>query len=149
MIVAYEALITPEKKGYSIEFPDVEGCVTQGDDLHESYIMAYDALGLMLQEMTEAGETLPPATYGRTPPEKGLTAVIVINMDNLDFTEDYVTVREACDMLGVTPQRVQALIRSGDIRSTKVGTSRMIEQRSVIGYRKRRGGAGRPKKAVM
>jgi len=149
MIVAYEAFITPEKKGYSIEFPDVEGCVTQGDDLRESYIMAYDALGLMLQEISEAGKPLPLATYGRTPPGKGLMAVIVINMDNLDFTEDYVTVREACDMLGVTPQRVQALIKSGDILSTKVGTSRMVDQRSVIGYRKRRGGAGRPRKEVI
>lgn len=57
-----------------------------------------------------------------------------------------VTVSEAADMLSVTPQRIQALIKSGDLESCKIGTSRMIDQQSVLDYRVRRSGAGRPKK---
>lgn len=146
MIRAYEAIITPDEQGYSVEFPDIEGCVTQGNDLQDAYLMAYDALGLAVQEIIEAGDFLPDPAHGHSVPTEGTKAVFLINTDNLDFTEQYVTVREACDMLGVSSQRVQALIRSGDIISTKKGTCRLVDQQSIIDYRNRRTRAGRPKK---
>lgn len=37
-----------EKGGYSVIFPDVEGAVTQGEDLYEMLVMAEDALGEIL-----------------------------------------------------------------------------------------------------
>lgn len=148
MIKAYEAIIERDALGYSVTFPDVPGCTTQGIDLQDAYIMAYDALGLMLQELLESGEAIPEPIYGHDAPEDGSIAVIVVNTDALDFTEEYVTVGEAADMLGVSSQRIQALIRSADIASRKVGTSRMINQDSVIDYRNRRDGAGRPRKAA-
>jgi excisionase family DNA binding protein len=109
--------------------------------------MAYDVLGLMLEELRESGEEYPKATFGRKAPDDGVVAVFVVDT-NQGFTEKYVTVKQACDMLRVSHVRVQALIKSGDIISEKVGTARMIDQRSVIDYRNRRQGAGRPRNPV-
>ena len=45
----YPAVFTKEKEGgYSVAFPDVPGCYTQGETLSEAIEMAEDALGLML-----------------------------------------------------------------------------------------------------
>lgn len=146
----YEAVITSEKGiGYSVEFPDVPGCVTQGENLEDAYAMAYDALGLMLEDMHVSGRELPEALYGRKASGNETIAVFAINTDNMDFTEKYITVAQAEDMLGVSHQRVHALIRSGDILSEKFGTARMIEQESVIAYRDQRKGSGRPKKIAI
>lgn len=148
MIKAYEAIMTHDELGYSIEFPDISGCSTQANDLKEAYAMAYDVLGLVLQQATESGRDLPEPTYGHVVPDGGRLAVIVMDIAALDFTEKYVTVGEASDMLSVSSQRIQALIKSGDIASEKIGITRFIVQKSVREYRDRRAGAGRPRKAV-
>ncbi|MBQ1659371.1 MAG: type II toxin-antitoxin system HicB family antitoxin [Clostridia bacterium] len=45
----YPAIFTKEAEGgYSVSFPDVKGCYTQGETLTEALEMAEDALGLML-----------------------------------------------------------------------------------------------------
>ena len=45
----YPAIFTPEEDGgFSIHFPDLEGCYTCGDDLSDSMEMAKDALALVL-----------------------------------------------------------------------------------------------------
>lgn len=45
----YPAIFTPEEDGgFSIIFPDLEGCYTCGDDLTDGMEMAKDALSLVL-----------------------------------------------------------------------------------------------------
>lgn len=45
----YPAIFTPEDDGsYSINFPDLEGCYTCGDNLTDGMEMAKDALALVL-----------------------------------------------------------------------------------------------------
>ena len=57
---AYPAVFTPEiGGGYSVYFPDIEGCYTQGDDMADAIFMAEDALELMLYEYEESGEKIP------------------------------------------------------------------------------------------
>ena len=36
-----------------VEFIDLEGCITEGKDMKEAYLMAQDAMGLYLDEMIE------------------------------------------------------------------------------------------------
>ena len=55
----YPAIFQPEEEGgFSIYFPDVEGCITQGDSMSESYEMAFDALGNMLSYLEESGKEI-------------------------------------------------------------------------------------------
>lgn len=48
--------------GYSVSFPDIESCYSQGDDVHDAYEMAADALCLKLYDMEEAKESIPRAS---------------------------------------------------------------------------------------
>ncbi|MDR3314723.1 MAG: type II toxin-antitoxin system HicB family antitoxin [Oscillospiraceae bacterium] len=45
----YPAVFSPETDGYTVSFPDLPGCFTEGDSLEEAYEMAFAALGLYLQ----------------------------------------------------------------------------------------------------
>ena len=49
----YPAIFKKEKKGYSIFFPDLEGCQTEGDTMDECFYMAEDALSLYLFDLEE------------------------------------------------------------------------------------------------
>lgn len=49
MKYAYPAIMKQENDGiYSVEFPDIDGCVTSGSSLPETIEMAEDALKLRL-----------------------------------------------------------------------------------------------------
>lgn len=59
----FPAIFTPEKNGsFSICFPDIEGCYSQGDDLVEAVSMASDALPLMLIDMEDNKTPVPAPT---------------------------------------------------------------------------------------
>lgn len=45
--------------GYSVFFPDVAGCISAGENLEESIMMAKEALSLHLSEMINDGEDTP------------------------------------------------------------------------------------------
>lgn len=57
---AYPAIFTPEETGgYSVNFPDLEGCYTEGDDLADALYMAEDVLALILYGYEKVGRTIP------------------------------------------------------------------------------------------
>jgi len=47
---------------YSVRFPDLPGCFTQGDSLEEAFRMAKDVLALMLTAMEDDGDYIKPPT---------------------------------------------------------------------------------------
>ena len=49
----FPAILKQEDSGYSVNFPDVPGCITQGSTLSEALTMAEDALNLMLYTCEE------------------------------------------------------------------------------------------------
>ena len=59
MKVVYPAVFHKEDKGYSVEFPDMPGCVSQGDTLEEAIEMAEDAALGWLLVTVEDGEEMP------------------------------------------------------------------------------------------
>jgi len=58
----YPAIFVPEEGKYDIEFPDLPGCSTCGDDLQDALNMAKDALALMLTDMEDNREEIPEAS---------------------------------------------------------------------------------------
>ena len=61
MKLIYPAIFSPcmEKEGYTVEVPDLPGCVTEGDDLADAIEMATDAAsGWILGEL-EDGNNIP------------------------------------------------------------------------------------------
>lgn len=56
----YPAVFTLEKDGsYSVEFRDLEGCYTCGDNLEEAIEMAEDVLALVLYEYEADNKAIP------------------------------------------------------------------------------------------
>ncbi len=49
--VLYPAVFHKEENKYWVEFPDLEGCFSEGDTLQEAHKMAQDALYCYLQEI--------------------------------------------------------------------------------------------------
>lgn len=52
----------PEVNGYTVFFPDLPGCITEGDDYNQAIKMAKEALELHLYSMEKDEEKLPVAT---------------------------------------------------------------------------------------
>jgi predicted RNase H-like HicB family nuclease len=48
-----------ESGGYSVDFPDLPGCISAGDSLEEALAMAREALSLHLYGMAEDGDAIP------------------------------------------------------------------------------------------
>ena len=58
----YPAVFIKEETGYSVTFPDLEGCFSAGENLPEAMEMAADALCLVLYNKEKSGEIIPPAS---------------------------------------------------------------------------------------
>jgi predicted RNase H-like HicB family nuclease len=74
MKLKYPAIFYPwdEGGGYTVEVPDLPGCVTEGDDLDGAILMGIDAAsGWVLTEL-QAGRPAPAASeLGAIRPENG------------------------------------------------------------------------------
>lgn len=85
MKLIYPAIFTPfdEGNGYTVEVPDLPGCVTEGDSMVEAIDMAQDAAsGWILGELEE-GKSYPAASDHKTisAPEGSFVNLIVLDMD--------------------------------------------------------------------
>ena len=59
----YPAVFQEQNEGgYTVIFPDIPGCITQGETINESIEMAEDALCLMLYDAEVSGEPIPNAS---------------------------------------------------------------------------------------
>ena len=59
MKYVYPAVFTPEEGGFSVNFPDLEGCYTSGDDLQDALYMAQDVLSFTLFDYEKSGKDIP------------------------------------------------------------------------------------------
>ena len=58
----FAAVFEKEADGrYSVSFPQLEGCFTEGDTFEDARRMAVDAMSLHLYGMEQDGETIPKA----------------------------------------------------------------------------------------
>lgn len=80
MKYVYPAVFTKDKDSDNIlvDFPDLEGCFTDGADLNEAFDYAEDALNLTLWSMEKNGEKIPAASVAEKikVPEGGTLALI-------------------------------------------------------------------------
>ena len=82
----FPALFTQEDNGiYSIRFPNLKSCYTQGDNLQDAYEMAEDVLCLCLYDMEESNIEIPKAS---NPTEINIPAnsfVALISTNTLEY----------------------------------------------------------------
>lgn len=86
---AYPAVFIKENNGYSVKFPDIEGCFTCGETLPEAMEMAEDALCLMLYDHEEDGEEIPPASDIKVVQSNTEDIVSFVCCDTLEYRKLY------------------------------------------------------------
>ncbi len=92
MKLVYPANFYYEKEGgYSVEIPDLLGCVTQGDTLEEAMEMAQDAaLGWILTAIEEEEEIPKPSQIEQIKIEgEGFKTLLLLDIDQ--YSEKYGT----------------------------------------------------------
>lgn len=86
----YPAILTPAGDGsFTVLFPDLENCFTQGDDLADALEMAQDVLCLMLYDMEERGEEVPHASSPQNVQAPENTLVSLVACDTLEYRKKY------------------------------------------------------------
>lgn len=82
----YPAVFHPEEVGgYSVDFPDLLGCVTEGDTLAEAIRMAEDALGIYLYTLKEEGEEAPAPSDPADVEVSGRDFVSLVEYDEVEY----------------------------------------------------------------
>ncbi|MCD8118864.1 MAG: type II toxin-antitoxin system HicB family antitoxin [Lachnospiraceae bacterium] len=87
---AYPAVFTPEQDGgYSVNFPDLQGCYTCGDDMADALSMAEDVLALILYGYEKDGRTVPPPSTPDTISHSSEEFVNFVACDTLQYRKMY------------------------------------------------------------
>ncbi len=81
----YPAIFSKEEGGYSVAFPDLDGCYTAGEDLLEAIDMAEDALALMLYHLEKEKRRIPRASEAEQIRVKKGEFVNYITCDTLGY----------------------------------------------------------------
>lgn len=92
MKLVYPAVFTPYEDnsgGYVVEFPDLPGCVTGGDDMAEALFMAEDAASGWLLTELEDGHKLPEASSFKELKTEGNQFVNMIALDMDSYAAKY------------------------------------------------------------
>lgn len=82
----YPAIFTPEAVGgFSVSFPDLAGCATQGDDIADAVEMAKDALGLYLSVLEEDGSIMPEPSDPTFIKAQNGSFIALIDFNSLEY----------------------------------------------------------------
>lgn len=114
-----------ETGNYTVEVPDLPGCVTGGPTLADAILMAEDAASGWVLDELEDGKPIPNATpvQSITPDEGGFVSVLVLDMDA--YAEKYgsAAVRKNCTI----PAWLNTFAEARHINFSKVLTDGLTE----------------------
>ena len=82
----YPAIFQPEENGaFTVFFPDLEGCISCGENMDNAYEMAFDALGLSLSYLEDNKQDIPsPSSPQNISLESG-QFIVIIEFDMLAY----------------------------------------------------------------
>lgn len=89
--ICYPAIFHPEAPGYSVSVPDLEkagyGCYTQGDTFEEACSMAFDAVGLCLEDIFDQAIEIPSPSKPEDIQKDGQDFVVPILFDMAKYAQ--------------------------------------------------------------
>lgn len=85
----YPAIFAKEGDSYTVRFPDLESCYTQGDSLQEAYEMASDVLCLTLYNLEEEGASIPLASEASSISAASGEFISLVACDTLEYRQYY------------------------------------------------------------
>lgn len=82
----YPAVFTPEEEGgYSVYFPDLEGCYTCGDDLQDAMFMANDVLSFVMYDYEAEGKEIPKPSKAENIEKSDADFVNYVACDTVEY----------------------------------------------------------------
>lgn len=89
MKLVYPAVFTPldDGNGFTVEVPDLPGCITEGDNLIEAIEMGTDAASGWILGEIEDGNSFPSASAALEAPKGSFVNLLVLDMDS--YAERY------------------------------------------------------------
>ena len=87
--IAYPALFHEENGSYWVEFPDLQGCLTDGDTIEEAYEHAKEALGFYLDG--DDNSYNKPSAIKKVVDANPGSLVMFIEYDSLEYAKKYKT----------------------------------------------------------
>lgn len=137
MKLYYPAIFIRDGESYTVEFPDLPGCITQGDSFEEAFEMAEDAASGWILTSIEDGEDIPsPSSLNTLHSEQG--HVNYIPLDISEYAKMYST--KAIKKTLTIPEWLNTLAEKAGINfsqelqsalKTKLGLSTNILAESV------------------
>lgn len=84
----YPAFFIEEKEGgYSVIFPDLLGCQTQGNSLAESLLMAKEALSLYIFDKLQDKKELPKASNPKKIKNEQENLILMVKVNYQNFKD--------------------------------------------------------------
>ena len=129
MKLAYPAIITycEEDNSYSIEFPDLQGCVSGGFSLIEAIEMGIDAASGWILTEIEEGNVVPKAsepTKIKLPDDKSFINMLILDMDS--YSEKY---SSKCVRKNITlPKWVNTLAEKNNVNFSQLLQNTIVEK---------------------
>lgn len=145
----YQAILTPEEDGrYSVEFPDLPGCVSAGEDFTDAAAMAADAARTYVAAKLYYHDPIPSPTRHECP--EGAESIMVFFESDSSYiiTGEVVSAAEASRRLGVSPGRITHMFDAGILEGYREGRRTWITVESIEGRQAASATPGRPRKAL-
>ena len=126
----YPAIFSPsEDSGFTVSFPDVSGCYTEGDTLAEAIEQAKDALCLMLYDLEEREESIPvPTSINDVVTESG-DIVSLVACDTLEYRKFFD--KKAVKKTLTIPNWLNTMAERADINFSAALQEALIEKLNI------------------
>lgn len=129
MKLIYPAVFSPleESNGYCVTFPDLPGCVTQGDSLFNAIEMAVDAASGWVLDEIEDGKEIPKAskiTDIRVEGSEDFVNAVVLDMDSYSEKYGSKAIRKNCTI----PAWLNTIAEKNNVNFSAVLQSALIEK---------------------
>ena len=129
MKLIYPAVFSPleESNGYCVTFPDLPGCVTQGDSLFNAIEMAVDAASGWVLDEIEDGKEIPKAskiTDIRVEGSDDFVNAVVLDMDSYSEKYGSKAIRKNCTI----PAWLNTIAEKNNVNFSAVLQSALIEK---------------------
>ncbi|KGK87410.1 antitoxin HicB [Desulfosporosinus sp. HMP52] len=131
MRLIYPACFYPSEDGYTVVFPDLPGCVTEGDTLPEAMDMAIDAASGWLLGEVEENKQLPKATniINVIPNEyeNGFVSLIGVDLDEYSQKHGHKAVKKTLTI----PAWLNTIAEENNVNFSQVLQSALKDQLGI------------------
>ena len=98
MKYVYPAIFTATDDGILVDFPDLESCYTDGENIKDAFVNAEDVLNLVLFNMEEKKAMIPEASNPKNIVCNADSFVSLVSADTMEYRKLYDTkaVKKRC-----------------------------------------------------